>query len=148
MSEPTDLDRLAPWLRRRVAELRSSTLRRSFPISVEVVPVPGDDSDAPDAPDDRRTHRPDGGPLDRGLQVDLLCRLMAGADVPVAVIVVRPGHHAAHTDTDGTWAAAARAAADVCGLPLAGAVVVSRWGWLDLLSERRRDWRRLRIRSG
>ena len=140
MSEPTDLDRLAPWLRRRVAELRASTMCRSFPLSVEVIPVPGD-------LDDRRRHRDDGRQHDRGFQVDLLCRLMAGADGAVAVVVVRPGHHAARTDTDGTWNAAARAAADVCGAPLAAVVIVSRWGWLDLLSGRRRDWKRLRIRS-
>lgn len=149
MSEPTDLDRLAPWLRRRVAELRSSTLRRSFVLSVEVVPVP--DPGAPTGPDNRRTRRDDGRPLDRGLRVDLLCRLMAGVEstgTPVVVVVVRPGHHAAHTDEDAAWTGSARAAADICRLPLAGVVTVSRWGWLDLVSGRRRDWKRLRIRSG
>lgn len=143
MGESTGVGRLAPWLRRRVALLRSTTMRRSFPVGVEVVSVPvATDDVVAEAGWQHETPT-----LDRGLRVDLLCRLMSGLSGPVAVVVVRPGHHAARTDSDLAWTGPAETAAGVCGLDLAAVVMVSRWGWLDLLGEQRRDWKRLRIRT-
>lgn len=144
MPEPTSLELLTPWLRRRVARLRSTTMSRSFPTSLEVV------SPLHPAGADDVAHAGGECPfagLDRALQVDLLCRLMAAVPSPAAVVVTRPGHHAARTVDDMGWLGPADTAGGVCGVELAAVVVLSRWGWLDLVSGRRRDWKRLRIRS-
>jgi len=144
MATPTDLDPWVPWLRHRVAALRASTVRRTFPGSVEVVGPP--EAAGSDLSPTRCAG--DGRLLDRGLRVDVLCRLMPCTPGEVAVVVVRPGHHETPTETDRAWVGAAFAAAGVRGQQLIGVVLVSRWGWLDLLSGQRRSWKRLRIRGG
>jgi hypothetical protein len=59
---------------------------------------------------------------------------------------VRPGELAAH-DLDPPWSTAARAACEEAGLPFRF-VVVTRSGWWEPATGRRRHWQRLRDRSG
>ena len=65
--------------------------------------------------------------------------------VPLAWLT-RAGSLAAH-DADVLWSAATRAAYAEAGL-VATFVVVTRDGWLDPVTGVRREWRRLRRRSG
>lgn len=147
MGDPTTLERLLPWLRLRVARLRSTTTSRSFPTCVEVVALGRNDDIDGDL--SALVHaRLDPAPAapDRGLRVDLLCRLLFAAPGPCVVVVTRPDYHDVCTEDDLAWSGSAVAAAGVSAVDLAGVVMLSRWGWLDLLSGRRRDWKRLRIR--
>lgn len=160
MPDPTTLQQLAPWLRFRVASLRSAAATRTRREQVEVV-SPAIDGDV----DERATGGvvraawpcPSGGPdgreplgtpavLDRGLRVDLLCALMPAVPEPCAVVVSRAEHHDTCSEEDLAWTGAAHAAAGITAADLVAVVMVSRWGWLDLLSGQRRDWKRLRIR--
>jgi hypothetical protein len=139
-----ETDAIARWLRRRVARLRAETRRRMFPTCVEVLDA------------DSVVRSPyqgcadawvgDSRPPDRGLRVDLLCRLW-GARTTAVVVIVRPGRHEVRTDEDAEWFGAAVQAAAILDATLAAFVVVSRWGWRDLISDSHREWRRLRIRS-
>ncbi|MDP9392222.1 MAG: hypothetical protein M3P89_12800 [Actinomycetota bacterium] len=128
-----------PWLRGRVALLRRTTRCRHFPASLEVVAV-GTAAGAPAA----ATWSADDTRLDHALRVEVLVRLLTGRAHPLAVVWVRPGHHDPG-DGDFAWLAASRVAADVALASVPAVVVVSRWGWTELVTGAQRSWVRLRV---
>jgi hypothetical protein len=135
---------MARWLRQRVARLRAGTRRRTFPTCIEVfdadpfIEQSGEGSSKSWISDDL--------PVDRGLRVDIVCGLW-GARAAAAVAVVRSGRHEVRTDEDAEWLGATVQAAGILDARLTAFVVVSRWGWRDLIGDSHREWRRLRIRS-
>lgn len=86
---------------------------------------------------------------DQGLRFDLVDALVDGlveqwpAGEPAWGWLTRPGVAEVH-DCDLGWLAAALHAFGVHGLPLEGFRAVTRTGWLDLLTEESRTWKRLR----
>jgi hypothetical protein len=134
---------LGRWLRARVIRLREATRRRVFPAAVELV-APG--ADAGDAPVATWVHDE---PPDHALRVDVLVRLLTdcrcGGLRVVSLVHVRPGPHEPG-DLDLAWLAAARIAAQISGVELVTVLVLSRWGWLDLLTGAERSWARPRRR--
>jgi hypothetical protein len=135
---------LARWLRARVIALRAETRCRVFPATVELVPPdagPGTGPLASWAYGDE--------PTDHGLRVDVLARLFTDCrcrGAPgVTLVHVRSGRHDP-SDADLGWAAAAATAADIGGVGLGTVVVLSRWGWRDLVSGAERCWLRPRDR--
>jgi hypothetical protein len=137
---------LARWLRARVLALRASTRRRTFPPTVELVAA---DAAAGDAPLAAWCYA--GEDCDHGLRVDVLVRMLTDCrchGVSRAVLVhVRPGPHEP-ADTDLGWAAAGSVAAAIADVELASVLLVSRWGWLDLVSGAQRSWVRPRHPAG
>ncbi|HEV8054881.1 MAG TPA: hypothetical protein VGP51_00165 [Nocardioidaceae bacterium] len=130
-----------PWLRWRVAALRGSTRQRRFTASVEVA----DAGRAAGLPAPAGWLCP-AETLDHALRVEVLLRLLAPGG-RLAVVLVRPGRHDPGDD-DYAWLAAAPVAADVASAQLCAVVVLSRWGWLDLLTGEQRSWVRLRPPDG
>ena len=128
-------------MRAAVLELTETEPRRRFPPVVHAgvpgasvrYPVP---TPAPDA----------------GLRADVALALLhrASLRVPRAYVwLTRPGELSVHDD-DLTWLAPVSWAGAALGRPLdqVGLVVVTRRGWFDPVSGVRREWRRLRRRSG
>jgi len=141
---------LAGWLRGRVAALRATTPRRTFPAAVELVApcaCAGADPEAAWRYGNERT--------DHGLRVEVLVRLLtdcrcrartrATRVTSVTLVHVRPGPHEP-TDADLGWAAAASVAGAIAGVDVVSAVALSRWGWYDLRTGQQRSWVRLRAR--
>jgi hypothetical protein len=125
-------------LRREVGLLRRRETRRTFDTAVHVGELGGQSAGfvarAQDLP-----------VLDAGLRTDVVCGLLAGLTTATATAwVVRAGTPETQ-DVDLRWYAAARSATDVLGRRLDGCYVVTRTGWLDLLTGRRRTWVRLRL---
>lgn len=127
-------------LRAAVLELKETERRRVFPVSVHAG-APGMHT---------ATHRVSPGPdADHGLRTDLASALLLRAvDVVVGprAWLTRPGALTLH-DADVAWSAAFAAAGAEAGLAIPF-VVVTRDGWFDPVSGVRREWRRLRRRSG
>ncbi len=89
-------------------------------------------------------HRPE---HDHGLRTDLVVRALDGlTDTHAACAWLTRAGELHRTDADAVWLAAARAGFACHGLPLPHFYVVSRRGWLDLVSGEQRVWRRLRAR--
>lgn len=87
---------------------------------------------------------------DYGLRTDLLVRLLGQEPEgrPRALWLTRSGEDAVR-DADLAWLRAARAAAAAHGQPLGSFAVVTRSGWLDLLTDESRTWVRTRpLRPG
>lgn len=135
-------------LRAAVLDFRETDRRRRPPPTLHVglparqaasfVPEPGTTPDAALAADVvgallQRSHR------------DLATLLGDARPDPLAWLT-RAGSLAVH-DADVLWSAATRAAYAEAGLD-ATFVVVTRDGWLDPVTGVRREWRRLRRRSG
>ena len=85
---------------------------------------------------------------DAGLRADVVLSLLRGASGsrPPHLWLTRPGELSPHDD-DLRWLGPAQWAASALGLPV-GLVVVTRKGWFDPVTGVRREWRRLRRRSG
>lgn len=84
---------------------------------------------------------------DAGLRADVVLTLLRGAPGSRPHLwLTRPGELSPHDD-DLRWLGPAQWAASALGLPV-GLVVVTRRGWFDPVSGVRREWRRLRRRSG
>ena len=127
-------------LRAAVIGLKESETRRSFPVVVH----------AGHPAEPHRTHRmTTGSGWDQGLRTDvagaLLLRARAASAQPIAWLT-RPGALVLH-DADAAWSAAFAAAFAEAGLTPTF-VVVTRAGWFDPVSGVRREWRRLRRRTG
>jgi hypothetical protein len=125
-------------LRRAVLDFRVSERRKSF-APVLHVGVPGVAV---------CTHEPGRAErLEHGLRADLvaamLCRTRTGPVEPL-VWVTRTGGFVLE-DTDAAWLSAARSAFAEAGVALT-MVVVTRRGWWDPSTGRRREWKRLRRR--
>ncbi|WP_457207926.1 hypothetical protein [Nocardioides sp. P5_C9_2] len=135
-------------LREAVLDFRESDHRRRPPPAVHVG-LPG--------------HHPacfvdePGSGTDATLAADIVSALLQrsrrelgarlGTPTPVPVVwLTRAGSLAAH-DADVLWSVATRTAYAEAGLE-ATFVVVTRDGWLDPVTGARREWRRLRRRSG
>jgi hypothetical protein len=143
-------------LRAAVLDLRETESRRRPPPTVHVgVPARHaarfvhDGGGSSDRQPDRQ--------LDLALATDVVGALLQrasrelgalpGGAPPVPLVwLTRAGSLAAH-DADVTWSAATRAAYAEAGL-VATFVVVTRDGWADPATGVRREWRRLRRRSG
>lgn len=125
-------------LRRAVLDLRVTESRKTFPPVVHVG-VPGATAIAYEP---RRNE-----PLEHGLRTDLVAALRRRTrtdDVEPLVWVARTGDFVLE-DADAAWLSAARSAYAEAGAPLTMAVVTRR-GWWDPVSGRRREWKRLRQR--
>jgi len=125
-------------LRREVGLLRQRESRRVFDTAVHVGELGGQSAGfvarAQDLP-----------VLDAGLRTDVVCGLLAGLGSATSTAwVVRAGTPEPQ-DVDLGWFAAARVAAEVLDRRLDGCYVVTRTGWLDLVTGRRRTWVRLRL---
>lgn len=84
---------------------------------------------------------------EHGLRADLVAALLHRSrtgPVPPLVWLTRTGELVLE-DVDAAWLSAARAAYAEAGLPLVMAVVTRR-GWWEPLTERSREWKRLRRR--
>jgi hypothetical protein len=135
-------------LRAAVLDFRESDHRRRPPPTVHV--------GLPGRHDVRFVQEP-GTLVDPALAADVVAALLQrsrrelgaflGRTPPVPLVwLTRSGTTAGH-DADVLWSAAARAAYAEAGL-VATFVVVTRDGWLDPVTGVRREWRRLRRRSG
>jgi hypothetical protein len=125
-------------LRRAVLDFRVSERRKVF-APVLHVGVPGATTLAYRA-------RPD-EPLEHGLRADLVAAFLhrtRGGTVGPLVWLTRSGDFVLE-DADAAWLAAARSAYAEAGVALM-MVVVTRRGWWDPRSGRRREWKRLRRR--
>jgi hypothetical protein len=125
-------------LRREVGLLRQRETRRTFDTAVHVGRLGGESAGfvarAQDLP-----------VLDAGLRTDVVCGLLAGLTTAAGTAwVVRAGTPEVQ-DVDLRWFAAARTATDLLGRGLDGCYVVTRTGWLDLVTGRGRTWVRLRL---
>ena len=136
-----DPPRLPPadaLLRRAVLDFRLSERRKSFP-PVLHVGVPG----ATCLAHEQRHAQA----VEHGLGADLVAALLRRTRTgPVEPLVwlTRTGELVLE-DADAAWLSAARSAYAEADVPLTMAVVTRR-GWWDPLSERRREWKRLRHR--
>jgi hypothetical protein len=125
-------------LRRAVLDLRVTESRKTFP-PVLHVGVPGAAAIAYEL---RRNE-----PLEHGLRADLVAALRRRTcteSVEPLVWLTRTGEFVLE-DADAAWLSAARSAYAEAGAPLTMAVVTRR-GWWDPVSGRRREWKRLRQR--
>ena len=126
-----------------VARFRVAERRRVFPLGLHV--------GAPDGPQ-RRLEVPWPVPreYDAGLRFDLADALVDTVvadwreDEPFWAWLTRPGVPEVH-DHDLGWLAATTKAMEARQRELAGFRVVTRTGWLDLVSGERRTWKRLRL---
>jgi hypothetical protein len=122
-------------LRRAVLDFRVSELRKTF-TPVLHVGVPGETV---------RTIEEE--PMDHGLRADLVAALLratgTGEIYPLAWLT-RSGDFVLE-DADAAWLAAAGSAYAEADVPMT-MVVVTRRGWWDPRSDRRREWKRLRRR--
>ena len=84
---------------------------------------------------------------DASLRADLVERAIDGllTTEGACVWITRSGELGL-VDADAEWFAAARAAFARHGLPLPAFFVLNRRGWVDLLSDERREWSRVRNR--
>jgi hypothetical protein len=137
-----DPDLLSPLtqasLRRAVLDLRVTESRKTFPPVVHVG-VPGATVLAYEPAYDE--------PLEHGLRADVVAamrRQTHTGDVDPLVWLTRTGDFVLE-DADAAWLSAARSAYAEAGAPLTMAVVTRR-GWWDPVSGRRREWKRLRQR--
>jgi hypothetical protein len=125
-------------LRRAVLDFRLTERRKVF-APVLHVGVPGATGVAYEPRGDE--------PMEHGVRADLVAaflrRTRAGPVEPL-VWLTRTGELALE-DVDAAWLSAARSAYAEAGVPLT-MVVVTRRGWWDPLSGRRREWKRLRRR--
>lgn len=129
---PTD-----PDFRAEVARLRTGARRRTFPLGVHVgtpaglrrcleVPWP--------VPDE----------YDAGLRFDVMCALVDDLACGAAWgWLTRPGVPEVH-DVDLGWLSATTKACGAHGVELTGFRVVTKTGWLDVVSGENRTWTRLR----
>lgn len=125
-------------LRRAVLDFRVSERRRSFAPVVHVG-VPGAAGLSYEPPRDE--------PMEHGLRADLVAAFLRRTDtgeVAPLVWITRTGDFVLE-DVDAGWLPAARSAYAEAGVPLT-MVVVTRRGWWDPRSGRRREWKRLRRR--
>jgi hypothetical protein len=84
---------------------------------------------------------------DQGLRTDLVVRAVEGlAELEGACVWLTRGGDLGTTDSDAAWHAAAREGFARHGLVLPAFVVVTRAAWLDLVSDERRTWFRVRTR--
>jgi hypothetical protein len=146
---------LAPITRATHVALRAAVLdfkegeRRRRPPSTVHVGLPGCSAASfvsdPVAPPDAALAADVVGALLQRSRRELAGRVGAAPPVPLAWLT-RAGSLGLH-DADVLWAAAARTAYAEAGL-VATFVVVTRDGWVDHVTGVRREWRRLRRRSG
>jgi len=125
-------------LRRAVLDFRVSERRKVVP-PVLHVGVPGATGLAYEPQRDQ--------PMEHGLRTDLVAAFLRRTHTgPVEPLVwlTRTGDFVLE-DVDAAWLSAARSAYAEAGLPLT-LVVVTRRGWWDPRSDRRREWKRLRRR--
>jgi hypothetical protein len=125
-------------LRRAVLDFRDSERRKLFAPVVHVG-VPGGTALSFEARAD--------DPMEHGLRADLLAAFLQGTrtrTVDPLVWLTRTGEFVLE-DADAAWLSAARSAYAEAGVSLT-MVVVTRRGWWDPRSGRRREWKRLRRR--
>lgn len=134
---------VASALRQEVGEFRRGERRRRFPLGVHAGTLGGPRASV-------QVGWPEPASYDAALRLDMVDALLAQeADTPtgrrhVDVWLTRPGVPELH-DLDLAWHAAARHAAGAHGLALAAFHVVTRTGWLDVLTGESRTWKRLRL---
>ena len=138
-------------LRAAVLELRETERRRRPPPTMHVgLPARHAARFVPDASEPSEVP-------DQGLAADVVGALLQRARRELAAVLggappvplawlTRAGSLAVH-DADVTWSSATRTAYAEAGL-VATFVVVTRDGWVDPSTGVRREWRRLRRRSG
>jgi hypothetical protein len=135
-------------LREAVLDFRETDHRRRPPPTVHVG-VPGHHHacfvDEPGTGTDAALAADVVGALLQRSRRELVALLGTSPPVPLTWLT-RAGALAAH-DADVLWSGATRVAYDEAGLD-ATFVVVTRDGWLDPVTGARREWRRLRRRSG
>lgn len=137
---PTPADQA---FRLEVGRFRAIERRRRFPLVLHV-----------GAPDGRRRWAEVPWPVrpeyDAGLRFDLADALVDDLladwpeEAPFWGWLTRPGVPEVH-DCDLGWLAATTRATAARERDLAGFRVVTRTGWLDLLTDERRSWKRLRL---
>jgi hypothetical protein len=136
--DPPLTPQLHVLLRRTVLDFRVSERRKIF-APVLHVGVPGGTTLT-------YAHRRD-EPMEHGLRADLVAALLQRTRIaPVTPLVwlTRTGELVLE-DIDAAWLAAAQSAYAEAGVPLT-MVVVTRRGWWEPRSGRRREWKRLRSR--
>lgn len=135
-------------LHRAVARLRTRRPREPFDLTLHVGSLDGPRVGFV-------VHARERSDLDRGVRTDLVARLLrqaldAGSEDPrptpgipagTSVWLTRPGSPS-EEDDDHAWHAAARSAYASLGRTLGGFWVVTRTGWLDLVTGERRLWTR------
>jgi hypothetical protein len=138
----TGADNLEAVLRAEVGRLRRRETRRVFDSGVHVGVLGG-----PHATFVARAQ--DVPALDAALRVDVVAALLDDALEEVRAAdcgawLTRPGRPAVH-DEDLLWLAASQNAFGMHGITPAGFHALTRYGWLDVLTGERREWKRLRL---
>ncbi len=123
--------------RDEVRRFRAAQPHRNFPVVVHAGHPAG-----------RRFSFTDVPGLDAGLRTEVVDRLLAACDTTSQPLVwlSRPGVPVLH-DLDACWLAATRQAFAQLGWELAGFHVVTRTGWLEVLTGRSQVWKRPRTRG-
>lgn len=133
-----DTDIPETFLRLEVGRLRRRETRRAFDSVLFVGSLDGER-------DSFTLPLRDVPAIDAGVRTDVVCTLLERTDHALRTLwLVRPGDPEPQ-DADLSWAGAARSAFALHERPLEGCYVITRYGWLDLDSGRRRTWKRLRI---
>lgn len=127
--------------RGEVARLRAGERRRTFPLGLHLGHPHGPRQEV-------ELPWPVPAEYDAGLRFDVADALVEALldDSGIRSVwawLTRPGVPEVH-DRDLEWLSAAHRAVEAHGLQLAGFRAVTRTGWLDVVSGRRRTWKRLR----
>lgn len=140
-------DETAALLRDAVGRLRTRQTQQLFDLTLHVGRLGGRHARFVVRPPDRVD-------LDRGVRTDLVARLLqqvadtrelpGRSQAHASVWLTRPGSPC-EEDDDHWWHAAARSACSSVACTLDGFWVVTRTGWLDLVTGECRRWTRLRL---
>jgi hypothetical protein len=136
---PTAADpAVAAQLREEVGRLRQRETRRVFDAVVHVGRLGG--------PHDSFVVRAQDVPaVDAALRTDLLAAMLEGAPTDWSSTWLTRSGLPVVGDDDLAWLAAARTAYGMHGRELLSCHAVTRYGWVDLVTGDRREWKRLRL---
>ncbi|HEX4191242.1 MAG TPA: hypothetical protein VHZ06_09630 [Marmoricola sp.] len=87
---------------------------------------------------------PDDPSYDSGLRADVLERALDGLDLDTAVPWLTRSGDLAPADADFLWMAAATEAFGRHGIGMPGFIVMTRYGWYNLVDGQTMQWRRIR----
>lgn len=134
------------FVRWRILTLRAASRRRDYRPRLSLVSCE-DVNLAHHLPEDIASWEPPAGaagPVDAGLAVEIVARLLHDIDgVSVTVVWTRRGPHEVTESDIGWWSAVQRGAA-IVEVPTPSLLVVTRWGWRCYPSGASRTWQRLR----